>query len=58
MAAGSYGADLIRRDFGQLTARAGWNGVVGAFGKLQKEANGGCVRGWGTEEGEVLGVED
>ncbi len=52
MAAGSYGTDLIQRDFGRLTARAGWNGVAGAFGKLQEEANGGRVHGWGAEEGE------
>ncbi len=44
MATGSYGANLIRRNFGRLTARAGWNGVAGAFGKLQEEANGGRVR--------------
>jgi hypothetical protein len=44
LAARSYGVDLIRRDCGRLTARVGWNGVAGAFGKLQEEANGGHVR--------------
>ncbi len=29
---------------------AGWNGVAGAFGKLQREANGGLVCGWVTDE--------
>jgi hypothetical protein len=51
LAVGSYGADLIQQDFGRLTAGAGWNGVARAFGKLQKEANGGRVHGWGAEEG-------
>jgi hypothetical protein len=40
------------RFFGRQTAGAGWNGVAGAFRKLQKEANGGHVRGWGIEERE------
>ncbi len=50
MAVGSYGADLIRRDFWRLTTEAGWNGVAGAFGKLQKEANGDRVHGRGAGE--------
>jgi hypothetical protein len=29
---------------------AGWNEVARAFGKLQKEANGGRVRGWGLKK--------
>jgi hypothetical protein len=37
---------------------AGWNGVAGAFEKLRKEANGGRVHGWGTEEGEVGSAQD
>ncbi len=51
MAAGSFGADLIRRDFfGRQTAGAGWNKVAGAFEKLQREANGGRVCGGVTDD--------
>jgi hypothetical protein len=52
--------ELILSDeiFGRLTVGARWNGVVGAFEKLQKQANGGCVHGWGTEEGEIGSAQD
>jgi hypothetical protein len=38
------------RFFGRQTVGAGWNRTAGAFGKLQKEANGGLVTDEDMEE--------
>jgi hypothetical protein len=46
------------RFFGRQTAGAEWNGVVGAFGKLQKEANGGRVCGWGLKKEKKGSAQD